>query len=486
MRCTNCGFPVSSPVHFCPVCGREMPRAHAAVLLISRKDAKKGCRKVLSFPGLSAPIRISLPPKTRDGQILLVKNAGFADEYGNIRNEPLQVTVRVENSRKRFPWWLPVMAVLCCLIAAVVFLDKGAALPDIGGVTEVTVPDAQVLIPNFELKYFLNALDDRKLDIVCLLYQSMMNFEESCAMPAGVYQEDIESLIPLLAAECPELFQVDFLQDIRYSYSKSSKEILEIQIPYRLDADTYGMMLRQCETVINGFIADTAGFSDAQKEQYVFDTIARTCRYSADAVHAGSAYGALVSGSAKCDGISLAMKWCMEEMGIQCLCVTAECPGETVGHAWNIINLDGAYYTLDLTMSVRDENDSDSGVEDIVYYQYNVSDAWAKERYVIRPYLERCTEIPACVSNAESYYAKIGCFVFAGADPTEILNSALDAAADQGERTYVQFESEADYQSFLDNMEDFAQQWFASQNRQYSTVRWTSLNFGICMLEVVK
>ncbi|MBP3304720.1 MAG: hypothetical protein J6L24_02005 [Oscillospiraceae bacterium] len=486
MRCTNCGLPVSSPVNFCPVCGREMPRAHAAVLLISRKDAKKGCAKVLSFPGLSAPIRVTLPPKTRDGQILMVKNAGFSDGYGNIRNEPLQVTVRVENSPKRFPWWLPVLAVLCCLIAAAVFLDDDAALPDLDGVTEVTVPDAEVLIPNFELKYFLNALDDRKLDIVCLLYQSMMNFEESCAMPAGVYQEDIETLLPLLAVECPELFQVDFLQNIQYSYNKTSKEIIQLQIPYRLDADIYADMLSQCDTVIDGFIADTAGIPDAEKEKYVFDSIARTCRYSIDAAHAGTAYGALVSGSAKCDGISLAMKWCMEEMKIQCLCVTAECPGETVGHAWNIINLDGAYYTLDLTMSVRDENDSDAGVEDIVYYQYNVSDAWAKERYVIRPYLERCAEIPACGSNAESYYAKLGYFVFAGVDPTGILNSALEAAAVQGEKVCIQFESEADYRSFLENMEEYAQQWFASQNRQYSTVRWTSLNFGICMLEVVK
>lgn len=486
MRCTNCGSQVSSPVSFCPVCGSQMPRVHTAVLLISHGESKRGCKKVMSFPGLSAPIRISLPPKTRDGQILMVKNAGFTDQYGNIRNEPLQVTVRVEKSRKRFLWWLPVMAVLICLIAAAVFLDDFDAFPNLGSVTDATVPDAEVLIPDFELKYFLKELNDRESYIVCLLYQSMLNFEKSCDMPAGVYREDVVNLIPLLEAECPELFHVDFSQDIRYSYSEASKEILKVFISYRLDADTYRNMLRQCESVIDGFIADTVGFSDAQKEQYVFDAIAKTCRYTTEAAYAGTAYGALVSGRAKCDGISLAMKWCMEKMRIQCLCVTADCPGEPVGHAWNIIRLDGAYYTLDLTMSVPAENDSDTGVEEIVYYRYNVSDAWANERYVIHQYMERYAKIPACVSNAESYYAKMGYFIFAGADPTGILNSALDAAAAQGERTYIQFESAADYRVFLENMEEYVQQWFAAQNRQYSTVRWTDLGFGICMLEVMK
>ena len=491
MKCTNCGAQNAENSRFCSACGTSLPTVHFGTLILSPKEAKRGCQKDFFLPGMAAAMRFRLPPKTKNGQQLMVHNAGFLDGFGNVRCEPLQITVCIEKAsknrtRKKAKWWKPLIAICCFLAVFGAYLKLGSGLDRTGSSQAATTPDAKDLILNFDLKYFLNALDDKELDTVCLLYQSMMNFEEYCTVPDGVYEENIVSLIPLLEAECPELFQVDFSENIQYYYDQRTKEITKIKIPYRLEKDTYTDMLQECEAVINGFVTDTVGFTAAEKEKYVFDSIASSCWYDMEAEHAGTAYGALVAGSAKCDGISLAMKWCMETMGIQCLCVTADCPGETVGHAWNIINLDGDYYTLDLTMSVRNASYVDAGIEDIVYFQYNVSDAWAEERYVIHDFYHDIAQIPECTGNENSYYALSDSFVYAGQDPKEILFAAFDSAAKENQKVYFQFESEADYNAFLTDIDGMVQEWFQSQSKQFTSVRWIGLSFSVCMIELIK
>lgn len=484
MKCIKCGSIIQGNALYCSYCGAKAETYHNAVIEISHKDAKQGCQKDFFMPGMTAPIRFRLQPKIKNGQVLRVNNACFYDANGNAGVEPLQITVQIQKRKCR--WWIPFAAIFLLLLVIGSVSKFGGFLDENEGSPLIAELNAEELIPNFELKYFLNQLNDQQLQSACLLYQSIANFEEYCQMPNGIYEEDVVSLILLLEAECPELLQLDSSQNIEYYYDKGSKEITKVKIPYCLDKTTYSRMLQECETVINRYVADTKGFSDAEKEKYVFDSIASSCWYNMDAKYAGMAYGALVAGNAKCDGISLAMKWAMEAMGIQCLCVTADCPGETVGHAWNIIKLDGNYYTLDLTMSVRNATYIDAGIEDIIYFQYNVSDAWAEGRYVIHDYLTDTATIPDCHSNEDSYYARDNCFIHTNEDPKAYLYSALKTSIREGRKVYFQFESEAEQTAFFANVQSLAQEWFRQQPQQYTSLRWNNLSFGVFMVEVIK
>lgn len=484
MKCTNCGVDTPDNFRFCAACGTRLPTIHYGTLVLSAKEAKHGCQKDFFMPGMIAPIRFCIQPKIKDNQVLLVNNASFYDAGGNAGIEPLKIVVKVQ--KKKSKWWIPLAAAVMVLFLIGIALRIGDWMENKTGTQVINVPEARELIPNFELKYFLNALDDTQLQTVCLLYQSVMDFEEYCVMPDGVYEEDIVTLLPLLEAECPELLQVDFRKNIEYYFDRATNEITKVKIPYCLDQETYEDMRRKCDAVIQDMVSKTAGLSDADKEKYVFDRIASSCWYNMDAKYAGTAYGALVDGKAKCDGISLAMKWAMETMGIQCLCVTADCPGETVGHAWNIIQLNGKYYTLDLTMSVRNTTYIDAGIEDIIYFQYNVSDAWAEDRYVIHDYLADTAPIPKCNSNEDSYYARNNCFVHTNADPKGYLYAALKASARGGGKVYFQFEKEAEQAAFFANIQSAAEEWFRQQPQQYTSLRWNKLSFGVVMIEVVK
>lgn len=110
---------------------------------------------------------------------------------------------------------------------------------------------------------------------------------------------------------------------------------------------------QELESAVASLLAQATG-SDYERLVYVHDALVEKCAYSMQAKadparypDAYEAYGALVSGSAVCEGYSKAMKLLCDRMGIPCVLVGGNANGEA--HMWNYVRLDGAYYLLDAT-----------------------------------------------------------------------------------------------------------------------------------------
>lgn len=74
-----------------------------------------------------------------------------------------------------------------------------------------------------------------------------------------------------------------------------------------------------------------------------------------------TAYGALVRKSAVCQGYALAFEKVMQEVNIPCVTVVSD----DLHHAWNMVNIDGEWYHVDVT---RDDPVPD--MKDYVSYDY--------------------------------------------------------------------------------------------------------------------
>ena len=85
--------------------------------------------------------------------------------------------------------------------------------------------------------------------------------------------------------------------------------------------------------------------------QALHDYIVRNCVYSKAAASsttptiAHSAYGALVNGSAVCQGYALAYKLLLARAGVPCVFVIST----SMNHAWNMVQIDGGWYHVDST-----------------------------------------------------------------------------------------------------------------------------------------
>jgi transglutaminase/protease-like cytokinesis protein 3 len=138
--------------------------------------------------------------------------------------------------------------------------------------------------------------------------------------------------------------------------------------------------------------------SDYEKELALHDYLVNNCKYD-PRVLAGNipdssddtynAYGALINGTAVCQGYADAMYRLLKAVGIENMMVlgTVSDGVQTVDHAWNIVKIGGQCYQLDSTFD--DPSYKDGGSHPTHDY-FNVTDdflsrdhTWDKSKYPV-------------------------------------------------------------------------------------------------------
>lgn len=145
-----------------------------------------------------------------------------------------------------------------------------------------------------------------------------------------------------------------------------------IELHYLDSAEKCAEKSAEIERIISQAVsALNEGMDAFEKELALHDWLASHCTYSADSPDAYTAYGALVEGYAACEGYAKAMQLLLARAGIESFLITGqvEADGEMTGHMWNIVELDGKNYHLDVTW------DAPQGSDGLIQHAYfNLSD----------------------------------------------------------------------------------------------------------------
>ncbi len=357
----------------------------------------------------------------------------------------------------------PKIALICILLTVCIAFSSCGVIKNVFGVAIGFIDpfdraDAEKIIPRFDKKYFLQKLDDVYLENVCGIYRAVMNFENIYDVKGSLTQDQIAVVFNVATLEIPELFQLNGRYSLTLTGPRSDRKVKDISFGYGMEKDEYEKALASVEKTVAGFTERTAEMSDYEKEEAAFTHIAKNCYYDEHADHAGSAYGSLVLGRAKCDGISGGFKWLCEAAGLTCLLVTAGSKDGGVGHAWNLVKLGPELYNVDLTQSVRTSGTDSDG---IYFHCFNVPDKWMKESYEEYDLSSVFGALPVCETFGQSYYAKRGAFVYEGEDPFDIMRRGLDSAMDSEKDFVMQFESAEDAEKFGEKLEDEVKSWLA-------------------------
>lgn len=306
--------------------------------------------------------------------------------------------------------------------------------------------EAARIIPNFEHRYLLNQLSTEELENFTALYNSISSFSPVCVFPHAISRDGVDLLTTLILTECPELMQVDFTAGY-YSLSLFNGHVRSMDIPYVMTEQEYRVKYATSYSIVCSAAARTAGMDILEKEQYVYELIVNACSYSTVAPDASNAYGALVGGHAKCDGISLAAKWILEEAGVTAVVVTGQEKGMTVGHAWNAVLIDGVFCHVDITNDT--ENDGA-----LLYPAFNVPDHVLTDIYPYDEVFASRFPLPSVQGYEYSRHYRDGCFIAAGANASKVLESKVRSLYKKGGGSFtLQFETEADYRTFLTGLD---------------------------------
>lgn len=508
--CPNCGAALALDERYCPRCGAAVrtTKTRNVNISLSRKEARRGCVRRLRYPGAPAPIKVRLPKRVHDGAELYINDVPFLTGEGTVIRGALRITVRLKK-RKILPFVVMLLLLFTAAVAGWLLLDD-VRLPDVEHVLELvglhtpepaptatpTAPptatpeptpyvpplspmqqQAAALIPNLELRYYLMELDDRLLENFCALYRAVSQFETECSFPQQLSREELKNLMLLLSYECPELMQFSSATEMSYLVDEGGR-VLSVQLQLCMGAEEWSSKYQQCASVVNALARSVQGMSEEEKELAAYNYLTENCFYDFNAVWSASAYGALVDGRAKCDGISLAMKWILEEMGISCMVISGTQPGVEIGHAWNIVCIDGTYYDLDVTNDVRSEDRNTR-----YYGAFNVSRNWIREKYPDKLSFSGFIILPGSQSMAMSMHAQKGAFVYTGTDYESQFFALLDAAAD-GESVYLQFESAEQYRSFIASINDIMSRWEGLSRGSFNFSMSHLDEFQVCCVNI--
>lgn len=171
-----------------------------------------------------------------------------------------------------------------------------------------------------------------------------------------------------------------------YSYSVSGGIVCQVEPVYLMSGEVLRTAKAAFTQGANELLSSVkSDMNEYEREKILHDLLAAKVTYDTAAVSddtrvmAHTAYGALAESLAVCDGCAKAFQYLLRQVGIQSFLVTGSSvspgSGTPVGHAWNLVRIDGKWYHVDLTW-----NDQ----ENSIYYAYfNKTDAVIREDHTL-------------------------------------------------------------------------------------------------------
>ena len=197
-------------------------------------------------------------------------------------------------------------------------------------------------------------------------------------------------------------YSVNAPMSFTYSYYSQSGVITAVKLEFPYSKSVGDSKTAALKSKVNSIKAGIPKTSDYDKVKYIHDYIINHCRYNNNAVSNAdayptsfTAYGALVEGSAVCEGYAKAFSLLCNEVGVEALLVTGKGKGEP--HMWNMVKCNGQWYHMDVTWDDATLNGNDS----IGYSYFNITTAQIKADHVIE---NTPLNVPSASATAANYY----------------------------------------------------------------------------------
>ena len=145
--------------------------------------------------------------------------------------------------------------------------------------------------------------------------------------------------------------------------------------------------------------------SELDKVRKVHDYMCANIKYDYDGsdmnnvknfIFAHNIMGVFANKKAQCEGIAKAAKVLLNAVDVKCIFITGKARDEKGGwveHGWNIVNIDGDAYHMDITMDIGASSDGE-----ISYDYFNITDSQIRKNHVFS------TGFPKCALHGASYF----------------------------------------------------------------------------------
>lgn len=212
--------------------------------------------------------------------------------------------------------------------------------------------DLLVFDQRFYPYYYM--LDDMEKELYRQIYANAYAMIPSFKPCVEIFSTNLGRVVEAVFNDNPVLFWVDISYGCKFG---ADGRVVEVSLQFNEVAGKPEQSMQKFEECVEEILSVARTLeSDYEKEKFVHDKLASKISYVTDAPMNQTAYSAIVNGKTVCAGYARAFQYIMQQLGIPCF----YCRGYSgENHAWNIIELYGDYYNVDLTWDDAEQNNYD-------------------------------------------------------------------------------------------------------------------------------
>lgn len=252
--------------------------------------------------------------------------------------------------------------------------------------------------------YYFEQLDSSEKTLYVECYQILaMQAQEILisTLDADILQRVYQCVIN----DHPEFF---YLNGYTYTQYTRNEEIQYITFSgrYTYDAKEVEKRQRLIDAEMENLIDGLLGYDEYETVKRVYENLILSTDYSMDSPDNQNICSVFLDKKSVCNGYAKAAQYLLNDLGIPCIIINGATNGEP--HAWNIVEIDGAYYHMDTTWgdpSYYSSTDSEKeGAPNIDYSYLCVTDAEIGKNHTI----DQEFTLPACTATKDNYFVREG------------------------------------------------------------------------------
>ena len=255
-------------------------------------------------------------------------------------------------------------------------------------------------------RYYYAQLNKQEQAVYKAFYNGLMAHEDIIPIPikGQISKEVFNKIFRAMTRDNPLIYYVN---QSACNWATDAFGHTAICPQYFYSRETVRKYNRNIENAVNNLAAQlklTEG-TDYEKEIRVHDWFCKNVKYDfkdsdmdepARVVLSHNIVGVFAKQKAQCEGIAKAVKVLLNAVDIKCIVATgkAEINGKKEHHAWNVIDIAGSPYQVDVTWDIGASKGK------IAYDYFNVTDEIIGKTHSVED------EMPKCISLKDNYFER--------------------------------------------------------------------------------
>jgi len=228
--------------------------------------------------------------------------------------------------------------------------------------------------------YYNNVLNATEKKLYGLLMDGISNLSGEITLGVNLNKNQIDNAFNALIKDQSQIVWIGngyTLSTVTTYEGQNAITTYTLKPLYTMSGNQAATAAAKLDSEVNALIgAMNGGMTQFDIELLVHDYLVKKITYNQAAARnpgnhpkAYTAYGALVEGSAVCEGYAKAFQLVLNKVGIQTTLISGKTSGGS--HMWNMANIDGSWYHIDVTFD--DPNNGDAGT--VLRNFFNLSSA---------------------------------------------------------------------------------------------------------------